>query len=80
MQRKPTVCGMVHYVSYGTDQYASGCQAAIVTSEPVLSTSPQVPTDVSLTVFRPTGTDFVQSSPQDEDGHSGGSWHWPEDA
>lgn len=72
---KPGIGQTVHYVSYGTPggEYTSQCRAAVVTevqADPAES--------VGLCVLNPTGQFFNQAIPHDEDGHAGGSWHWPE--
>lgn len=36
------------------------------------------PWGVSLCVLNPTGQFFSADVEQDEDGHAGGTWHWPE--
>ena len=75
MSDEPTICRMVHYVSYGTPggEFDSVCRAAMVTE--VFSDQ-----HVQLTVFNPTGIFMHESR------HSGrrppmvgGSWHWPRD-
>lgn len=93
-QPTPSVGRIVHYVSHGTppreggtQAYTSLCRAAIVTEVPQYLT--QEPMDgcpngadgewiASLVVLNPTGAFFDQNVPQDETGHRGGSWHWPE--
>lgn len=69
---KPSVGRIVHYVSYGTPggEYASECRAAIVTAASGVY--------VNLAVLNPEGMFFKQELLQDEEGHKGGSWHWPE--
>jgi hypothetical protein len=92
---KPTVGRTVHYVSYGTPggEYASVCRAAIVTEVPLAIDRPDdAPTDlisdavdltsrgrIGLAVLNPSGM-FFNEADHDEDGHAGGSWHWPERA
>lgn len=36
------------------------------------------PETASLTVFHPDGFTFELDVRQDEAGHRGGTWHWPE--
>jgi len=82
-QQMPSVGRMVHYVSHGTppredgtQAYASKCRAAIVTE--VHGGDDQV---VGLAVMNPTGLFFHRSVEHDGDedgGHDGGTWHWPE--
>jgi hypothetical protein len=70
---KPSIGRVVHYVSYGTPggEYTSECRAAIVTETDTSDT-------VGLAVLNPTGMFFNRTIVHDEDGHSGGTWHWPE--
>lgn len=69
----PSVGCIVHYVSYGTPggEFTSECRAAIVTETDGTET-------VGLCVLNPTGLFLNRGVDHDEDGHSGGSWHWPE--
>ena len=73
----PSVGRVVHYVSYGTPggEYPSVCRAAIVTE--VEDAGEPDPT-VGLAVLNPEGMFFNREVEQDEDGHRGGTWHWPE--
>jgi hypothetical protein len=78
---KPSVCRMVHYVSYGTPggEYDSVCRAAVI-AEVLPAAIPviQPPRNTcSLVVFNPTGL-FFNDCEQDEETHRGGTWHWPE--
>ncbi|MFF7837553.1 hypothetical protein ACFZC6_01765 [Streptomyces ossamyceticus] len=86
---KPSVGRIVHYVSYGTpgDEYTSQCRAAVVTEVPEYLVAEPMDgcpngTDgewiASLAVLNPTGAFFNENVPQDENEHSGGTWHWPE--
>jgi len=83
MEQKPSVCSLVHYVSYdspvredGTQAYTSKCRAAIVTElRDEVNAQGQC---VSLCVLNPTGQFFNEHICQDEKGHAGGTWHWPE--
>jgi hypothetical protein len=86
---QPSVGRVVHYVSYGTPggEYTSQCRAATVTAVPTYLVAEPMDgcpngTDgewiASLAVLNPTGVFFNENVPQDEDGHAGGSWHWPE--
>lgn len=74
-------------------EYGKECRAAIVTAVDDgtatlvdLDTSGQVtreqvqrgPETVSLCVLNPTGLFFNQGVKHDQEGHVGGSWHWPE--
>lgn len=70
---KPSIGRIVHYVSYGTPggEYPSVCRAAIVTETDTSDT-------VGLCVLNPTGQFFNRTVTHDEDGHLGGTWHWPE--
>jgi hypothetical protein len=74
----PSVGRVVHYVSYGTPggEYGSECRAAIVTE--VMSGARAGIAAVGLMVANPAGLFFNQGVLQDEDGHAGGTWHWPE--
>lgn len=75
MSQIPSICRLVHYESYGTPrgEYKSECRAAIVTA--VKDAELGV---VSLCVLNPDGAFFNKEVRQDEQNHSGGSWHWPE--
>jgi hypothetical protein len=85
--RQPEIADPVHYVSFGTppradgsQAYASECRAAVVAG--IIDPGPGPPGGppsslVALVVFNPAGLFFNEAS-QDEDGHRGGSWHWPE--
>lgn len=82
----PSVGRIVHYVSYGTPggEYTSQCRAAVVTEVgpiwvPAGNSGPSAGVAVaSLAVLNPQGMFFNQDVHQDEDGHAGGTWHWPE--
>jgi hypothetical protein len=79
---RPTVGRMVHYVSYGTPggEYTSQCRAAIVTAVNGPNERNEFDPesgDVDLCVLNPEGFFFNKYVPYDE-GHRGGSWHWPE--
>jgi hypothetical protein len=69
--QKPTVCRMVHFVSYGTPACESGCQAAVITETTTWDT-------VGLAVLSPFGATFVRTIAHDEAGKAAGTWHWPE--
>lgn len=86
---KPSVGRIVHYVSYGTPggEYASQCRAAVVSDVPKYLVAEPMDgcpngTDgkwiASLAVLNPTGMFFNENVRQDEEGHAGGTWHWPE--
>ncbi len=91
---KPSVGGIVHYVSYGTPggEYTSECRAAIVTEAVPVAMVPGADTGVSLCVLNPAGMFFNRNVPYHEGdtGHDhagaeipaksypGGTWHWPE--
>ncbi|MFF2522220.1 hypothetical protein [Streptomyces liangshanensis] len=75
-EQQPSVGRIVHYVSYGTPggEYSTECRAAIVTE----LAEPDEDSDVvGLAVLNPAGL-FFNRAPQDESGHDGGTWHWPE--
>lgn len=85
----PAVGRVVHYVSYSTPggEYTSQCRAAIITGVPV-GALPLVDAEhteewnsdavvLDLAVLNPGGM-FFNRCPQAEDGHRGGTWHWPE--
>ena len=90
---RPTVGGIVHYVSHGTppradgsQAYTSECRAAIVTrigdmppgSEHIDPQTPVMP-DVGLCVLNPTGLFFHENVPCSHPANRhGGTWHWPE--
>lgn len=75
-------------------EYTSECRAAIVTavddgvttlldldvtgSGEITRAQTQGTPTVSLCVLNPAGLFFNQGVKQDETGHAGGSWHWPE--
>lgn len=82
---KPSVGRIVHYVSYGTPggEYKSECRAAVITEAvPIALVPPElaggIDIGVSLCVLNPAGMFFNRNVQQDEDGHAGGTWHWPE--
>ena len=87
----PSVGRVVHYVSYGTPggEYKSECRAAVITEVPGHLPRSMEPLDgcpngyedvwvVDLCALNPTGMFFNRGVLQDEDGKSGGTWHWPE--
>lgn len=69
---KPSIGGIVHYVSAGHSlgTYSSTCRAAIVTDV-------QSDTVISCAAFSGKGIYFYEALELDE-GKAGGSWHWPE--
>jgi hypothetical protein len=80
----PSISRDVHYVSHGTppgpdgtQAFESRCCAAKITE--VAGDDSGV---VGLVVFNPGGLFFAPlaagGSGHDQDGHAGGSWHWPE--
>lgn len=73
---QPNIGCIVHYRSYGTPggEYTPQCRAAIVTD---LAQSDEASDVVGLVVLNPTGMFFTRAG-QDESGHEGGTWHWPE--
>ena len=81
---RPSIGRVVHYVSFGTPggEYGSECRAAVVTEvgEVFVPDGQPVPegTPVGLAVLNPTGMFFNRGVMQDETGHAGGTWHWPE--
>lgn len=77
----PSVGRIVHYVSHGTPggEYTSQCRAAIITdAEPIGADTEPAQVFASLAVLNPTGMFFNTHVVQDEDNHTGGTWHWPE--
>lgn len=64
-QQVPSVGRVVHYV-YG-DRHV-----------PAIITDPANGLTVHLTVFPVGEPPFTDLAGHDEDGKSGGSWHWPE--
>jgi hypothetical protein len=78
---KPSVGRIVHYVSYGTPggEYTSQCRAAVITevdTDPGEGNGPYE--GVGLCVLNPTGQFFNRHLGHDEEGHAGGTWHWPD--
>ena len=78
----PSVGRIVHYVSYGTPMQANGsqaftseCRAAIITE---VGEETGFGVLVGLCVLNPTGQFFNRGVEQDENAHTGGTWHWPE--
>lgn len=85
MTQIPSVGRTVHYVSCGspvredgTQAYTSECRAAIITETGDFTVGDGHATTVGLCVLNPTGQFFNRYVLQDEDGHAGGTWHWPE--
>lgn len=78
MNQQPSVGRIVHYRSFGTPsgEYQSECRAAIIAAVPTAARESDAQ-PVELVVLNPTGL-FFNCCPQDEDGKSGGTWHWPE--
>lgn len=81
--QQPSVGRIVHYVSHGTppredgtQAYTSQCRAAIITE--VSGEGTEHGPCVGLAVLNPTGMFFNPRVCQDEQGHTGGTWHWPE--
>lgn len=75
----------MHYVGHGTpiredgtQRYTSACRAAVVTEAEPDPFSADGDYVVGLAVLNPTGTFFNQGVTQDEEGKTGGTWHWPE--
>jgi hypothetical protein len=68
----PTINTMVHYVSYGSRdaRYKQACRAAVVTEV-------HSEVEVGLAVLNPTGVFFDRRVRQEEENHTGGTWHWP---
>lgn len=87
---KPSVGGIVHYVSYGTPggEYAKQCRAAVVTAvmDHAVGVGEADGWTVGLAVLNPEGMFFNQARYDEWDGANalegampqGGSWHWPE--
>lgn len=73
MENLPSVGRIVHYVSRGSadGKFSSEHTAAIITAVNNNSFT------VSLSVFYPTGLNFVKEVMQDE-GCAPGTYHWPE--
>jgi hypothetical protein len=78
---QPSVGRIVHYVSYGTpvredgsQAYTAQCRAAIIAGVPHIFPNLGA---ADLAVLNPDGMFFKRCN-QDESGHEGGSWHWPE--
>jgi hypothetical protein len=76
---------MVHYVSHGSplredgsQAYTPQCRAAVITAIDVAPDPEPGDVFVSLAVFSPTGQFFDLFVLQDEDDHTGGTWHFPE--
>lgn len=84
MLLNPSVGRIVHYVSYGTPggEYHCECRAAVVTEVTGIFDEDDddrlVGHYVGLAVLNPTGMFFNRGVEQDEEEHSGGTWHWPE--
>jgi len=82
--QQPSVNRAVHYVSHGTPVRADGTQAyrSVCRAATVTEVDPADPDRVGLCVINPTGFFFHPlsdgGSVHDEDGHAGGTWHWPE--
>jgi hypothetical protein len=89
---RPSVCRMVHYVSYGTPggEYGRACRAAVVTE---VADDPDADMTAGLAVLNPEGMFFNRSvayyegellSPGEtrrglcgSREYAGGTWHWP---
>lgn len=77
----PSIGRIVHYKSYGTPggEFKPECRAAVVTAvhndKPVPESG--VPY-VDLFIMNPTGVFLNQEVKFNDEGHQGGSWHWPE--
>lgn len=83
MSQQPSVGRIVHYVSRGSadGRFPATCRAAVVTEvcDAPDGVDPETGTlCASLFVMNPTGVFLNQHVPQSEDGHRGGTWHWPE--
>lgn len=86
MSQTPSVTLMAHYVSYGTPggEYTSQCRAAVITEVGVYpdgvseADKSNIAVPIGLCVLNPEGMFFKQGVMQDETGHAGGTWHWPE--
>ena len=77
--------------SDGSQAYTSECRAAVITAvvdgQPYVKWAGTEPQEadhgnepqVSLCVLNPSGLFFHEDPvPYDNDGHAGGTWHWPE--
>ena len=74
----PTVGMITHYVSHGTPVKPDGSQAFTSECRAAIITEATGGGKVGLCVLNPTGLFFNRGVPQDETGHAGGTWHWPE--
>ncbi|MEU1883418.1 hypothetical protein ABZ470_39445 [Streptosporangium sp. NPDC020072] len=79
MPERPSVGSFVHYVSRGSADgiYPAVCRTAVITE-----VDPDDDARVGVCVFNPTGLYFhpldLGGCAQAEEGHHGGTWHWPE--
>jgi hypothetical protein len=89
---RPSVCRMVHYVSYGTPggEYRQACRAAVITE---VIESAELEPSISLAVLNPEGMFFNRGVSYHEGeplkpgesrrdlcgnrNYAGGTWHWP---
>ena len=70
---KPSIGRIVHYMHYDSEGDEPICTAAIITGMDTANEK------VSLTIFAKNGTLGIAAKvPQDEQGKTAWSWHWPE--
>ncbi len=74
MTDRPSVGRIVHYVGMG---HSLGTNASTSTCRPAIITEVKNDTTVSIAAFSTKALSFYDNLPQDE-GKSGGTWHWPE--
>jgi hypothetical protein len=81
---RPSAGRIVHFVSLGDGrEYGGKCRAAVVTEVAGPAIHPVTGAEVDLyvvglCVLNPDGLSFNRGVVQMENGHDGGTWHWPE--